>query len=148
MTTKISDKLKKITGQTDFPFVSAGIVASENANGHVLNEDALVALVEAADAGEAAQATIADQALQAQQAVAAQQTAEAALATANQTIAANTTRIQELEARVAELEGEAGVTNTNKEKDGAEGKVAFHESAKNPMNQIADSLLGAPVTKP
>ena len=145
MTTKNTDKLKKITGQTDFPFVSAGVVASENANGHVVNEDALVALIEAAEAGEAAQATIAGLQAQLTAAQSAQQSAEAALVSANATIATNTTSINTLEARVAELEEDGSIPPTSRAGDqGGKVKMSFHKSPENPMNKIADSLLGAP----
>jgi hypothetical protein len=82
-------------------------------------------------------------------AVTARTTAENNLATANTTIATRDKRITELEARVAELEDEAPISNTSRAEDkgGKGAKVAFHLSDENPMNKLADSLIGKPVTK-
>jgi chromosome segregation ATPase len=69
---------------------------------------------------------------------------EATLATANETIAANNTRIQELEAQVAELQNSAtGFQSTSRDKDetGGAAEVPYHASAENPFNQLADSLM-------
>lgn len=146
MKTEQKSKLIAVTGMPEIPFVSAGV--SADTDGYVISEDGLTRVAEALEAGDQATAQLADQALQAQQANDARQTAEASLTTANETISANNTRIQQLEARVTELESEGNITNTSRGADtGGKVKVKFHESAENPMNKIADSLLGAPAPK-
>lgn len=139
-------KLLAVTGMTEILAISEGIEAG--ANGFIISEDGLSKIAEALEAGDAATAKLQDQALQAQQAVAAQQKAEGELKTANEKIAADAKNIATLTARVAELEEEAPVTATTKTKDGGgKNKVPFHASAENPMNKIADSLLGKPKAK-
>lgn len=139
-------KILAVTGMTAIFAISEGIAAA--ADGHIISENGLTLIAEALEAGDAAIANVATMQGQLTTAQTAQQTAEAALATANTTIAANATQIETLEARVAELEEEPGVKKTKKEADNtSKGKDAFHASAKNPFNQIADSLLGAPVEK-
>jgi hypothetical protein len=149
MTTKNVTQLKKVTGQTDIPFVSAGVTVHENVSGHVISEDGLTALVEASFAGEAAAARVTALEQERDAAVTARTTAENNLATANTTIATRDARITELEARVAELEDEAPISNTSRAEDkgGKGAKVAFHLSDENPMNKLADSLIGKPVAK-
>jgi protease IV len=79
-----------------------------------------------------------DQSLQAQQAV-------AELATANATIATKETEIATLNARITELESKTeDPKQTKKDADETAKKVSNEE---NPMNALADSLLGAPKTK-
>lgn len=83
-------------------------------------------------------------------AVEATQTAETALATANETIAARDTTITELNARIAELEKDGiGFQSTSRETDANGGveKVPYHMSSENPFNALADSLTGGPKKK-
>jgi transcriptional accessory protein Tex/SPT6 len=146
MKTEHKSKLIAIVGMPEIPFVSAGI--SSETDGFVVSEDGLTRIAEALVAGEEAAAQVTNQTLLVQQANEARESAEGALATANETIAANATRIEQLEARVSELENEGGITATSRQEDATgKKKVKFHESAENPMNKIADSLLGAPVPK-
>lgn len=146
MTTKVTEKLKKITGQTDFPFVSNG-VAADDANGFVVNEDALVALVEAAESAEtipALQQTIAT-------ANTMLQSATEDLATANGTIATRDARITALEAELVTANASAGTsfqaTTRDKDEQGGGGKIPYYASDENPANQLADKLLGKPKAK-
>jgi hypothetical protein len=91
-----------------------------------------------------------DQALQAQQAVAAQKEAEKNLADANKKIETHEARIVELEEQVdLEENGGAELPGTKKKADKTAGKakVPFHLDANNPINALADSLLGAPGKK-
>lgn len=85
---------------------------------------------------------------------------EATLSVANESIAAHDTAVETLnqtitanEARIAELEAEnaglrrapaASFQNTSKAEDEKPKAPAFHLSDENPMNKLADSLMGKP----
>lgn len=80
-----------------------------------------------------------------EEAAAAQATAETALATANSSITEKDARIKELEEQVGRLEAATPPpTNTRTEKDETNG---HRPAGENPMNKLADSLLGAPKPK-
>lgn len=140
MKTEQKIRLLAVTKMEAIDFISEGIESS--VSGHVISEDGLTNIAEALEAGEAAQARITELEEQVTTAQTAQHTAEANLATANETINANNTRIQDLEARVTELEEEPGIQHSSREKDGEhDGKVPFHQSKKSSFNQLADELF-------
>lgn len=131
-------RLIAVSGQQQFNMISEGIESSET--GYIVSEDALTQIAEALEAAADTSALDATNAalVAAQEA---RQQAEDDLATANQTIAT-------LTARVEELEEEPGISQTSKANDEGKGsKVAFHESDANPFNQIADGLFGKPKKK-
>lgn len=135
-------KLLAVTGMSEIPFVAEGIEST--ITGHVLTEDAITRVAEALEANDqtaaalqTATARITELETQLQDAGTARQLAETNLATA-------TEEIGTLQARVDELESEGGVTKTGKSADGSPTKAPFHLSENNPMNKIADSLMGKP----
>lgn len=135
-----------VTGMREIPFVAAGLTLEES--GFLLTEDAVTRLSEALETAQAEssqvvslgdQITALQQSLQ--EATTARETAEAALVIANQTIEANATRILQLE---TDEDGD-GLTQTSRNTDNnGKNKVPFHASAENPINKMADGLMGAP----
>lgn len=140
--------LLKISQQNELPFISEGMESS--AVGYIVSEDALTriaAALEAAETSATASAETATQLTTAQEQLTAAQTQiqdlQGQLTTAQE---ANGT----LQARVDELEAEGGLTQTTRAEDPKlKGeKVGAHEDPKNPLNAMADKLLGAPKPKP
>ncbi len=145
MTTKNSNQVKKVTGMDIIPYIAPG--AATDAEGHIITEDGLTALVEASFEAEKIPAI--QQQLTAAQA--AQKKAEDGLVPANSTIT-------ELNARIKTLEDSAGkkvedddnapaaeMVNTVRDNDKVNDKIPFHQSHKDPSNVIADSLFGEPI---
>jgi hypothetical protein len=106
--------------------------------------DNIEAQLEAADTAAASVTSLTEQLAAAE---AARQTADTALATAQQTISANATRITELEQQLAAAQEApaAEFENSSREKD-AQGnlKIPFHQREDNPANKLADNLFGKP----
>jgi hypothetical protein len=143
MKTNQKEKLKAVTGMEEIPFVSEGVAAE--ASGFLVSEDGLTRIAEALEAADASQGSMAttQQTLDLTQQQLA--TATESLNTRTQELATANGTIVDLQARVAELEGEASVQNTSREEDeNKRPKSKFHESPENPANKIADSLLGKP----
>ncbi|MGN6476318.1 MAG: hypothetical protein ACTHKV_03760 [Flavipsychrobacter sp.] len=120
-----------------------------DANGYFMTEEQMTAVEDQLEANATAIASHenAVEGLNAQVTAAqtAQKSAEDALAAANTSITEKDARINELEAQVAKLEaGTPDPNQTNRDKDDTAGKNAGWE---NPMNKLADSLLGKPKPK-
>lgn len=139
--------LKKVNGENDIPFVSEGIAAE--ASGYILSENALTSLVEAAMNNEGAATKVTALTEQLETANAAKTTAEESLKTANESISAKDEEIVKLKADLEAAESRADeMEEATRETDASgKGKVPFHLSDDNPMNKIADSVFGKPVTK-
>lgn len=144
MTTAQKNKLISISGQTEFSFITEGVESTET--GYIVSEDALTRMAAALEAAEASTARITE--LEGQL----QQSADQ-LATAQQQaqqLQGQLTTAQEengtLTARVEELEADATITQTTRGGDPSlsKVKVAAHEDPNNPLNEMADKLMGAP----
>ena len=132
MKTEHQDKFLQITKQQTIPFVTVG-VASDVA-GHVISEDAAIAMIEAVEAGEVAQATLAT--VQTELA-----TAQASLTTVQTELATANTSLEEANARIAVLEAQdgGGFSGANGNKPDAEGaaiKPEFKMSADDELKQL------------
>lgn len=136
-------KLLAVTGQAEIGFIASGIESSET--GHIISEDGLTRIAEALEGADVTAAALTQTESNLEAANTARTAAEAELETRTQELATANTRIQELEARVTELENESGIENTTKQEDKIKaGKKPYHASDENPMNKIADGLLGKP----
>lgn len=138
--------LLSVTGMNEIPAISEGIESS--ANGFIISEDGLTRMAEALEGTDANAAAVTE--LQSQLEIKngfAQELTDA-LSAANETISGNNARIQELEARVAELENENPITVTSRNKDkSSKTNVAFHNDPNVSFNAMADRLMGKPAEK-
>lgn len=146
MTQTQKETIVAIIGQDTIPFITEGI-ASEVA-GYIVPEagmESLAAALEASSQNREAAEALAGQVSSLQQDLAAayeeRDAAETALNTANEQVAS-------LQARVAELESEPPISQTNKGADGGgKPKTPAHEDAKASFNALADRLMGTPKPK-
>lgn len=140
-------KLMAVSGMNEIPFVSEGI--ESGTAGYVVSEDGMTKIAEALEKSET-DSSAATEKLQndLNAANAAKKKAEDDLAAANAAKTKVETDLATATARIEELEADGAVTQTIKQDDKT-GKttVPYHESADNPLNKIADSLLGAPAPK-
>ena len=138
--------LLKATGATDLPFISDGIEAGTS--GYIISEDGLTRIAEALEiaAVQAAQLLTAQESLSAANEALIELNGQLAAATA--TAATNNALVAGLQARVSELEEEAPLTQTTREKDKTRmAAVASYKDPNNVFNQIADGLFGVPKEK-
>ena len=147
MTDQQKQRLVAVTGQNEIPFISEGVESTTA--GYIVGEDGLSRIAAALEAADAASAGLTEVQSQLEAANTARQTAEDNLAAAQQETATANARIEELQARVTELENESGITQTTKGKDnkGGKTKVAAHEDPTVSFNAMADRLMGVPATK-
>jgi chromosome segregation ATPase len=144
MTTEQKNKIIAISGQPEFSFITEGVESTET--GYIVSEDALTRMAAALEAAEASTARITELEAQIQQSADQLTTAQEQ----TQQLQGQLTTAQEqnttLQSRVEELEADGGITQTTKGADPAVGKVkiAAHEDPKNPLNEMADKLMGAP----
>lgn len=147
MKTEQKNFLKQVTGQESFPFVMEEVAATTS--GFVVSEDALEKLVDAAmnNSADANKLPLLQQELDA--ANTAKENLQTELNAAKETITAKETELSTATARIEELENEGTITQTTKESDKNQktGKGSFHASEDNPINKMADALLGAPKAK-
>lgn len=139
-------KLKAVTGLKEIPFVTEGIAA--DTSGHVVSEDGMTRIAEALEASDTAVAT-ATATVQSQLDVAnaAKVKAETELAAAKKTITEKETEITTLNTKVEELENDGSVTQTTKEADKNPKKTKGYNADADPINMLADSILGVSISK-
>jgi hypothetical protein len=139
MKTEHQDKFLQITKQQTIPFVTVG-VASDVA-GHVISEDAAIAMIEAVEAGEVAQATLATVQTELATANSTLATAQAAATAAQTELATANTDLATAQARIVVLEAQdgGGFSSAKSDKADAEGTALateFKMSADDELKQL------------
>ncbi len=147
MTTEQKNKLIAISGQTEFSFITEGVESS--ATGYIVSEDALTRLATSLEESDVLATRNGELVQQAQQSADQLATAQAQVQQLQADLSTAQGQNTTLQARVDELEAAGGVTQTQKEADDLndKNKLGAHEDPNNPLNKIADGLLGKPAIK-